>query len=674
MLHAGRGRAIAHKNRKPQGLGTPTPTPSVGNLILASNWADFLSKYAAAVPGDVISINHGGYTPTTPQVFTANSVKTGVGVRLIGASNQIVRIVIDGQTDLRNDFVNWYCSADAVNGNETDDIASVAASIYCNNSSGYTIRGCVLGQGFWPLYTRGCSNFVQENNVFFFTRHDYTRYDNGPSQFLVKGNLGRDNIRNGSMYWYNDGRAPIFWVNPGDAFGYHDAEHADGAQAFSLSIAPGSPTDFEISNNDYYVDGQLVFFADSFGTTQARGKVTGNTFTGTHPHFLMMDNPANLEVTNNVFAQAAVMNPVYTAALFTMPGTPLRLGGNTVPASSSFTGTTLAAFTGAISGTVTPPTAPAYTGTGANVGGFPAIPSRAAYTPFSGTPQPISLPALEGAASYNVGDYVTAWPCLWKGYYYGIEDNLYSRFKLNGTIVRASTQGRAAMVYQTAAPGSLTVEFSADNVNWSAPSAAKTVNAVGTTLDPSDKSANITLSGGNLIATHTGTDNTHSLAKSIADVPAANGNYVWAQTVIPISGSQSGIAIIGNAKSNSIDPHDFDGPCFAIFGNGALFGSGGLSSNLGNMGGAGKAYGSGQEFLIYFRRTGGTDLLFVRYPDGTWSSATGDPTGAGAGINVSAATGGAVLSAPAYTYKTGDVVNMNYTPSTAGLGSVTLLT
>lgn len=93
-----------------------------------------------------------------------------------------------------------------------------------------------------------------------------------------------------------------------------------------------------------------------------------------------------------------------------------------------------------------------------------------------------------------------------------------------------------------------------------APQPASTT-PVCTTLNPSDKSANLTLSGGNLSATNNGLA-THSMVRSVMGIIPNTGQYHWEWTFanqgntangppINIVGLQDGTTTIGNAVGNA---------------------------------------------------------------------------------------------------------------------------
>lgn len=192
-----------------------------------------------------------------------------------------------------------------------------------------------------------------------------------------------------------------------------------------------------------------------------------------------------------------------------------------------------------------------------------------------------------------------------------------------------------------------------------------------TTLDPSNKSTRVDLSNGNLTGTMNAGADAHAFAKSVGTIPAANGNYYFELNYTPQASTEGGIALVRtDYPLDGTDPHDFTPKGMAIFGSGGYFGSGGLAGSVTGLGTAGKSYGDGY-FGVYLRRTGGTDLMFIRFPDGTWSNG-GDPTGAGAGHDISAATGGAVLSAPFYCKKAGDTATFKFSSFThaAAIGTV----
>lgn len=534
------------------GGARPTPAPSVGNLVLATSWADFLTKYAAAVVGDVVSINHGGYTPTTPQTFTPTRALGAGGITLIGASNQVIALVIDGITAMNTEFVNWYCDIDSVNGNETSS-GIAASSIFCRNSSNFAIRGCVATRGAQTIYNYNCSNFVEENNVAQFSRADALRLDINPAQFQIKGSYLADVATNNIMWWYADGTTPTFGAtDPGGGATSYPKEHNDGIQAFL-----GSMTDGEISNNDILIYGQGIFIADNVGNPQLRVKISGNNIKGADPYQLLVDNGSHVEVTGNAFSAFSPWNPDASDAKITIAGSNIKVGLNTVSYGATpvtYVGTTGAAFTGAISGTATAPTAPTWTGTTSNVGSLVTLRQRKTPASVPSPAAPVGLPILLSDGTNIIGTKVTARPPLWNPYTPGMEDNLYSRFKLDGTIVRASTQGRAAMVYTTLAAGALTVQFSSDNVTWSTASAAMTISSgTGAAWDPAHKDASVTLSSGNTIATAVGGPIAGRFSAYGTTAKSADGKYAVRLTPTSWTQNAEGVGFARAALATNIE-------------------------------------------------------------------------------------------------------------------------
>ncbi len=462
ILGSGTGGATPTPSPSP----TPTPTPSVGNLRVVNNKTELLAAIGNAVDGDEIRLIDGYSTAPFIIDVPAYTTATTYGVAIVGNDSQVVRIKIDGKANANVSVIGWLVSADAVNGSETGGVNSFHTGVYCRNSSKFSVEGCEVGQSWNGVYVEGCSNFNIENNVIRDFRNDGIQQALVIGAHQIKGNAIIDPVKAEKAWVYTDGTAPVFAADPGSGSPI-DTDHPDCIQYFSLN-GTDTYSDFAHLNNILDADAQLDYLGDG---VMRRGKISGNSLTGSYPWFLRIQDADHIEVTDNDFAERAVMNPVYTAALIKLEGaaTNIKVGRNTVPASVVYQGTTGPAFTsGTITGAATAPTAPSYLTTAVTVGDITAKKARPAYTKYAGAPIAKADQQIIGGP-FSVGAKVTALPPKHKGYYYGIEDDLYTRWKLNGTIVRAVTQGRAAMVYTTAAAGTLTCEFSVDGLaNWRA--------------------------------------------------------------------------------------------------------------------------------------------------------------------------------------------------------------
>ncbi len=653
--------------------GGSAPAP-VGNLVTYTSPADFQTKWAAAVTGDVLA-PHATFAAGAPMLINMRAF-AAPGVTLIGHPTQVAVVRGNSLANCRVEFVGWNFSADAYQGNAGPSVAYEYSSVDLNDCSLISFQGNTFGQAEWGIMCRGgsgCADITIRNNVFAFHRSDCIRILNGgaTNRSIIVNNYFADSCHQ-ERYWAKaDGTTPIISsADPGGGYTkVVEPDHPDIIQAYG--VATGVLNDLLIQYNTIKAVGAQAIYLDA-DNTQTACAILDNYVRVGQAHALRFAKADACEMSRNDVDMLADHDPLISvpAITFNRPGGVGNAKGglNTWPGGTSISNDTGLTLTAAIAGTATAPTPPSFLQTTSNVGNLAVLRARPSYTDYSAAAVMLKNPYIwvdGSAAPYATGARLKlVWEVI-KGWLYTLPANTWHRWKKDGSVVGGSAGvGLAYAVSPVTTAGSWVGEWSSDstdgtNGTWYS-SAAVVVATAGTTLDPSRKSAQVTLSNGNLTSTQTGTDNTHAIAKSIGTIPAANGNYYFEVDVAPISGSQTGMAVISDGFSVNGDPHDFVASCFAIFGNGAMFGSGGFTGNLGNMGGAGKAYVSGGKFGIYLRRVGAVDKVFVIYPDNTWSSATGDPTGVGAGIDCSAATSGVVLNGPAYTQKTGDVVIATY--------------
>lgn len=556
--------------------------PSVGNPVTYTSMADYDTKYAALNAGDVLYPHPTNFVPSAPREVAPTRSFALPGATIIFPTNQVLSLKIDGIANMNTEFVSGRFDRDTVNGNEAES-GIFASSVFCRNSSGFAIRGALATRSCQTFYVYNNSNFVIENNVAQFSRADFCRLDENPAQFQVRGNYFGDVATNAIMWWYPNGTTPVFQAaDPGGGASNYPKEHNDGIQAYH-----GSMTDADINGNTLYVFGQGTFIADNLGNPQLRVRFTGNTVYAADPHQLMIDNGSNVEVTGNAFIAFPVANPDTTDFKWTLAGSTYKVGNNTLNylggSVLTFVGTTQAAFTGAISGAATSPTAPTFTGTTSNIANLPTLRQRPALLPVPNPPIPSMLPILLSDGTNTIGTKVTARPPLWNPFTPGMEDNLYTRFKLDGTIVRASTMGRAAFVYTAAANGNLTVEFSSDNANWSSASAPMTISSGGgggSAWDPAHKSSEVSLYTANTVATCDQGFNPGAKTVFSATAKNADGKYsirgipsVWSASSQGLGFARAGLATnieIGNAANS-----------WGMYNDGTLQKSGVYAGNVG---------------------------------------------------------------------------------------------
>lgn len=200
-----------------------------------------------------------------------------------------------------------------------------------------------------------------------------------------------------------------------------------------------------------------------------------------------------------------------------------------------------------------------------------------------------------------------------------------------------------------------------------------------TTLNPSDRSSRILLSGGNLIGTMDIGADAHAVGRTIGKIPQVNGNYGFETRPNPQAGSLGGWALTSQDWSNlDKDPSDFwFGKAMAIWPGGQFGSSDTGVVSISPIGGAGATMNGSNWFFTYIRRSGtlgDTVKAFFLGPTG-WSSG-GDPTAGGGGHDISFFAGKDIYAA-AYGNKAGDSCLFNLGGSAfnyaASVGTVTLL-
>lgn len=465
-----------------------TTADAPGNLIQPTDWPGFLAAWAAAAPGDVLDISHAGYSPTTPQVFTLNRSFAAPGVTIIGNVLQNMVIRGSGQANCRVEFVGGYSSADEYYGN-----SSTNGYNYCdvdlNDCSMVAFQGWIFSLSEWGIMCRGgsgCSDIYINNNVFCFARSDAIRALNGgaSNRITITNNYIADLCHQEKFWYKTNNTTPIVSSQYQD--GYIQApepDHGDAIQAYGGSPPTGTIYDLLIQNNTIKANGgQGVFLTDGF---QVRLAALDNTILTSIQNNLRADSATDAEFSRNTLAFLANKDPEVAQISLTLnrPGGVGNAKGGLnvydIDTTVIFSDTGIN-FKGPISGTATAPVISAFTGTPFTVGGLPSKRSRPAYTDFSGTPVMVNPPTImfDNVTSqpYPAGSYLKSYPGVIKGFLYGFQTTIWTRWKVNGSIVQAAAQGTAAMVYQANTAGSVTVEQSFDNINWYASTAVSVVS------------------------------------------------------------------------------------------------------------------------------------------------------------------------------------------------------
>lgn len=609
--------------------GNPTPTPSVGNLVLASNWADFLAKYAAAnASGDVISIDHAGYTPSGPQTLTINRSMTDLV--LIGASNQVVQLVVNGQANCNTELVQWDFSGDARQGNTNIGVNNYSS--YVNNSSGLKFSNCNFGQGSYSNYLSSSSSIVYENSNIFYSRGDSMQVFGNVDKLEVRNVWARDTLF-ANIHWYKFGSPTLCQAaDPGGGYTKWDAVHTDAIQAFG-----GALTNFLFDGYNTSSFGQAMFITGALGGTHSLGKVVNCTLSATYANQLILDAGTNNEVSSNTFVLHPDPFPGAAQAIYfdrTVGGL-IRTGLNTIPVGYTVSGPfSRADMIGPMTGdTVTPPAPSAYQGSPSNVGGLATKRLRRTLTPYSGQPTAMTpigaLFASNAGPPYASGTIFEAMPGQALGCFQGMEAGFQWEHFVNGVSVSGPTTGLTGMQY--APPdGEYQVRWRGHSTTaWSPLSTSVTVGVAVGAWDPANKNAGITLSNANNTATNlvAGLNAVRSVAGMLAD-----GKYYY--EITPNFDTNAGNAVGAVNASHPLNTNIGNLNGFELAKNGNVRGNNVFKAALG-------ARTGGVTLGIAVSITGGLATKRAYFRDNTgWLGAGGDPGGAGAGINMDNVTGG----------------------------------
>lgn len=662
-------------------FATTTAAGSVGNLVEPASWADFKAAIAAGLGAggyttyDVVDLR--GIATVDPDDITFDTTYPAPGIVIVANPNQIVRMSLANRAHNIRFVGGWNFGADTVSGTVSNGQTLPSGyGLNASNATNWSVEGSVFNNNANGIFTAGSSNFSIINNLFINFRDNGVQMSSYYSQIttgIIQGNKFRESLYVPRTYYSITGADPVFNVDPG-GYQYIDPNHIDAIQWFFDTLGPIE--DVNLIGNDIAGRMQGIFISDG---QSLRVNVSDNDIS-TSGSWPLQISGADLTVIGNTATVYSDPDPSVSNenfATFSNAGTGKIWGGQNILGSGvtqNTAGYSIDLTSGTLNGAggvAALPVNPGYTGFEPTVVDMAALTALPTYTPYSGPvvavldSHPLTFNGGDTpTTTADQGDWLFAYPPIVYGYFFGIEEDFYTRWRCvsTNTIVQAAGQGPAYMKYQAGAIPDVRPEWSYDGVNYTN-GATVTLTPLATSLDPSRKSTNITLSNGNLTATDTGTDNTHSLAHSIGSIPVQDGTWFFEYEGIPISGSQMGIALVRPDKATNIDPHDYDGPCFALFGNGQGYGSNGMAFNIGGMTGSNANYGSGKKYGVTVRRSGGsggTVKLFIQFPDGTYSTGGGNPNSGGAGHDISAAFASAAISCPGYTYKTGDVANMNF--------------
>lgn len=615
-LSLGIGLGICHG-------GSSTPTPSVGNLVTYTNYADLLTKWAAMVPGDVLS-PHASYTPTTAQVFWANRSIAGAGGTVIFPSNQTIQLRGQDQANINVEFVRGVASGSAVGDGGN------FYSVYFKNCSKFAVHGFKVGMGEFGIMLDNCTDYDVSNNVAYDAYDDLVRIQNGTTRGRLSNNRLLDAITGAKLYYYTDGTTPVFYNSPGSGT-LVDTNHNDGIQIYN-----GTNTDLEISSN--VISGWLqgLWAVDELNI-YSRLKVSGNDITASLSQALALGSYiANAEVSSNIVRDPSNKYPSYAAANIILNDNnntgPYKTDGlNSFPAgytTSPAINPAINLTNGVASGTATAPTAPGFTGTTSNVGNLATLRLQPAYTAYSGAPSVPSgfTPTIYGPggalSSYVANAKLTVNPPPVRGRTANCEDAYQTRWKSSpgGSIVQAAGTGRTYMKYTAPSTGgSFYAEVDVGDGVWVASNVVAVASANSTFQTGL---ANVTYSNGNLTITKDAGADSDRNGVSSNILPTADGWYAWEMTPTLISGGGANIGFM-DGGSNTLD---YNGASWYYNGSNVRSGS------------PGTTFDGTQKCLILMQiSSSGTVRKIWLYTGAAngWSAADGNPNSGGAGWDVS---------------------------------------
>lgn len=667
MLHAGCGRSWGHHNRKPQGGGTPTPTPSVGNQLKPANRAQAQTMLStSAVAGDVIDCRGAWYSPDTGGVFNVTrGMGAGAGVTFLAHATEPSQYVATGIANMYIEFVAGIGSSYAAG--KTPGAPDDRTFMF-TNCTHFAIHGFNVGRGNFGGFIDTCSDYDISNNNFYDCTDDLIRITGTTNRARVDNNYLMDVIT-GSKFWgFTNGTAPSFYNDPGGSAFNDDPNHNDPIQVVTGSATVYS--DVQITNNKTAGWMQGLWMVAEFNTFH-RWKVSGNDITPAFTNALSIGSYIdNVEVSSNIVRTPPSWYPGVSTHYII-----LNDNNNTGPFKTDGLNVFTAGFTslinpainlinGVASGSATAPTAPGFTGTTSNISNLVSLRNRPSYTPYAGG---ISVPAgltakiwgPGGALSSYPGNAVlTVNPPYVRGRTANCEDSYQTRWKSSpgGTIVQAAGTGRTYMVFTApSAGGSFYAEVNVGDGVWVASNtvsvaAAFSVFQTGMSL--------VTYSNGNqTITKDAGSDTTDRNGRSTNAIPAAAGDYVAELTCTAVSGGGANLGLTDNTDGgNTGNFLDFNGSGWYY--NGSNRGWGGSSAMDGS-----------QKNMLLIRRSGagGSTIKLFHYQGSTngWLAATGDPNGAGAGQDISSYFTGPIFAKCRVT-KVGEIGTINCNPANFG--------
>lgn len=460
---------------------TPNTTP-IGNELRPANIAAAQTMLSTtAVPGDVINCDGAWFTPGAAAVLTATRSFAAPGVTFIGNLAQTVQLVALGRTNMNIEFVNCYCSADAL-GVST----SSAYSIYFRNSSGFAVHGCMGVRGTMGIMIDNCTDYDVGYNLVAQMRDDGIRMQSSSTRGLVHHNRITDVLGQGRIYYDPvSGGTPDFWTFHGGTYVSEDVSHIDGISAFNVSDL--TYADIGVLDNLINLWGQGIWMVDGHdifnNVVVARNDITCALANA----FALGDYNTNVEVSSNIVRQHPLPDPTWIRynVYMKLPGGTSGWytdGLNVFPVGtqelSDTSGTPLTAIdlnSGSPNGGGVPivlnPSA--FIKTTSNIANLDTLRTTVpAYTVYSGTPDPDPRfsPGIRGPggglSAYALNSYLTVRPQPVWGYFTDCEETYKTRWKVGASVVQGPTTGTTGMVYRAIAAGSVTAEIDYGDGVW----------------------------------------------------------------------------------------------------------------------------------------------------------------------------------------------------------------
>lgn len=656
MLHAGRGRSFGHKNRKPQGTGTPTPTPTVGNQLKPANMAAAYTMYTTtAVAGDVIDMDGAWFTPGAPYKWIFTKSFAAPGITLNCHASQVMQFFGDTIVAGRTRVVGANLGADVILGNTT---SSTNHAVQLNFCTMFAFVGCFqTDTSFFGIYTRGCSDITERNNIIRFVRHDGLRHDESLTRADIRNNYVADNCTRFRVWYKADNTTPLYRTDTQAGYIQFDPDHPDGTQSYL-----GTWTDTLYQYNYLKTNnGQALFNSDA---NHLRAIFDNNTLISSIPYAAwvgMSAGASDVTFTNNTISKHPDYDPnsgnqninIDTGA------NPLRIGLNIFNAgtTNAQNAATLSNLAGPITGSVAATNPPTWSTDGATVGTIPSKLGGVAFVPYAGAKLMVNPPDLvmDGtAAPWASGCYIKAIAGNVKmpsGAIYGFWDTMWTRWFLDGA-QQAVGQGLAATVSPLTTAGSWTAQQSLDSTNgvdgnWSTISAAAVVADAFNSLTTGI--GNITYSNSNRTAVRNTSDAATIVPSLNGRTAGASAKYVFEITPTQVSGGDVYFGITDGTRRILINGANMYGGVIGSESSAAGFGGGLFPTGLKD---------GTDKFTILWDAL--NQKIWVKSNTNGWLGSGGDPNGGGTGFDISLVALTGTVKAYVTVTKVGDTGAFNF--------------